>query len=50
MGIRSALIPYHRVQLYVGTGIVEGFEPEKELGEIQLKFQGLLRTLLDSEQ
>lgn len=56
VGIRSALIEsekhkgtrantYH-ARLYAGAGIVAGSEPEKELAEIQLKLQALLKALL----
>lgn len=45
VGIRSALISGNYARLYAGAGIVEGSEPEKELAEIQLKFQGLLKAL-----
>ncbi|ACB53828.1 isochorismate synthase [Crocosphaera subtropica ATCC 51142] len=45
VGIRSALISGNHARLYAGAGIVEGSEPEKELEEIQLKFQGLLKAL-----
>lgn len=56
VGIRSALIetenPSHnqkntyRARLYAGAGIVAGSEPNKELAEIQLKLQALLKALL----
>ncbi|NES23798.1 MAG: isochorismate synthase [Symploca sp. SIO3E6] len=56
VGIRSALIettkplsenwPTCRARLYAGAGIVAGSDPNKELAEIQLKFQALLKTLL----
>ena len=46
VGIRSALIQDNHARLYAGAGIVAGSDPEKELGEIQLKFQALLRALL----
>ncbi len=45
VGIRSALISGNHARLYAGAGIVEGSEPAKELAEIQLKFQGLLKAL-----
>ncbi|MGK7886070.1 MAG: isochorismate synthase MenF [Crocosphaera sp.] len=45
VGIRSALISGNHARLYAGAGIVEGSEPDKELAEIQLKFQGLLKAL-----
>ncbi|MEL4897633.1 isochorismate synthase [Crocosphaera sp. Alani8] len=47
IGIRSALISKNRARLYAGAGIVQGSEPEKELAEIQLKFQALLKALSD---
>ncbi|NER96116.1 MAG: isochorismate synthase [Symploca sp. SIO1B1] len=56
VGIRSALIESTqplseswqtcRARLYAGAGIVAGSDPNKELAEIQLKFQALLKTLL----
>lgn len=49
VGIRSALISGNQARLYAGAGIVEGSEPDKELAEIQLKFQGLLRALLSND-
>ncbi|MFM6546337.1 MAG: chorismate-binding protein, partial [Microcystis panniformis] len=42
---RSALIKGDRARLYAGAGIVAGSDPEKELAEIQLKFQALLKAL-----
>jgi menaquinone-specific isochorismate synthase len=45
VGIRSALIIGDRARLYAGAGIVAGSDPEKELAEIQLKFQALLKAL-----
>jgi menaquinone-specific isochorismate synthase len=45
VGIRSALIEGDRARLYAGAGIVAGSEPDKELAEIQLKFQALLKAL-----
>jgi menaquinone-specific isochorismate synthase len=45
VGIRSALIEGDRARLYAGAGIVAGSDPEKELAEIQLKFQALLKAL-----
>ncbi|HBE36425.1 MAG TPA: hypothetical protein DD990_35340, partial [Cyanobacteria bacterium UBA11368] len=32
-------------RLYAGAGIVAGSDPDKELAEIQLKFQPLLKAL-----
>ncbi|AKG22316.1 isochorismate synthase [Calothrix sp. 336/3] len=46
VGIRSALIDGDRSRLYAGAGIVAGSNPEKELAEIQLKFQALLKGLV----
>jgi menaquinone-specific isochorismate synthase len=45
VGIRSALIEGNHARLYAGAGIVAGSNPEKELTEIQLKFQALLKAL-----
>lgn len=45
VGIRSALINGNRARLYAGAGIVAGSDPDKELAEIQLKFQALLKAL-----
>lgn len=56
VGIRSALIESeksshvrptsYRARLYAGAGIVAGSDPNKELAEIQLKLQALLKALL----
>jgi menaquinone-specific isochorismate synthase len=46
VGIRSALIDGHTARLYAGAGIVAGSDPERELAEVQLKFQPLLRALV----
>lgn len=45
VGIRSALLRGDEATLFAGSGIVEGSEPERELGETELKFQPLLRAL-----
>lgn len=45
VGIRSAIIEGDRARLYAGAGIVAGSDPDKELAEIQLKFQALLKAL-----
>jgi menaquinone-specific isochorismate synthase len=45
VGIRSALIQGHRARLFAGAGIVAGSDPERELAEIQLKFQALAEAL-----
>lgn len=46
VGIRSAIIAGDRAKLYAGAGIVSGSNPDKELAEIQLKFQPLLKALV----
>lgn len=56
VGIRSALLESekparlfastYRARLYAGAGIVAGSDPNKELAEIQLKLQALLKALL----
>jgi menaquinone-specific isochorismate synthase len=46
VGIRSAFLEGCHAQLYAGAGIVSGSDPEKELAEIQLKFQALLKALV----
>ncbi len=46
VGIRSALIDGDRARLYAGAGIVAGSDPNKELAEIQLKLQALLKALV----
>ena len=46
VGIRSALIDGDRARLYAGAGIVAGSNPDKELAEIQLKLQSLLKALV----
>lgn len=46
VGIRSALIDSDRARLYAGAGIVAGSHPDKELAEIQLKLQALLKALV----
>ncbi|ACK73111.1 isochorismate synthase [Gloeothece citriformis PCC 7424] len=46
VGIRSALIQDNIARLYAGAGIVSGSDPDKELAEIQLKFQALMKALL----
>lgn len=46
VGIRSALIDRDRARLYAGAGIVAGSDPDKEIAEIQLKFQALLKALV----
>lgn len=46
VGIRSALLEGCQARLYAGAGIVAGSEPEKELAEIRLKLQTLLKALV----
>lgn len=46
VGIRSATLDGDRARLYAGAGIVAGSDPEKELAEIQLKLQALLKSLV----
>ncbi|MGC9524835.1 MAG: isochorismate synthase [Limnospira sp.] len=46
VGIRSALIDGDRARLFAGAGIVAGSEPDRELAEIQLKLQALLKALI----
>jgi menaquinone-specific isochorismate synthase len=46
VGIRSALIDGDRASLYAGAGIVAGSDPDKELAEIRLKLQALLKSLV----
>lgn len=45
VGIRSALIEGNRARLYAGAGIVAGSDPDREMTEIKLKFQALLKAL-----
>lgn len=46
VGIRSALINGCHARLYAGAGVVAGSDPDKELAEIQLKLQALLKALV----
>ncbi len=46
VGIRSALINGDHARLYAGAGIVTGSKPDKELAEVQLKLQTLLKALV----
>ncbi|MBF2049191.1 MAG: isochorismate synthase [Elainella sp. C42_A2020_010] len=46
VGIRSALLDGNRARLYAGAGIVAGSDPERELAEVKLKLQALLRGLI----
>jgi menaquinone-specific isochorismate synthase len=45
VGIRSALITGDRARLYAGAGIVAGSQIQREVAEIQLKFQPLYQSL-----
>ncbi|MGF1486264.1 MAG: isochorismate synthase MenF [Prochloraceae cyanobacterium] len=46
VGIRSASISGDTARLYAGNGIVAGSHPDKELAEVQLKLQSLLKALV----
>ena len=46
VAIRSALINGDRAILYAGAGIVSGSNPDKELDEVQLKLQSLLKAIV----
>ncbi|PSB05984.1 isochorismate synthase [filamentous cyanobacterium CCP2] len=46
VGIRSALLDGHYARLYAGAGIVAGSDPRREMAEVQLKLQALLRALV----
>jgi menaquinone-specific isochorismate synthase len=46
VGIRSALLDGDRARLYAGAGIVAGSDPDRELAEVKLKLQALLRGLI----
>ncbi len=46
VGIRSALIDGCNARLYAGAGIVAGSDPDRELAEVQLKLQALLKALV----
>jgi menaquinone-specific isochorismate synthase len=45
VGIRSAMINQNQARLYAGAGIVAGSNPDKELAEVQLKLQAMLKAL-----
>ncbi|MDR9403868.1 MAG: chorismate-binding protein, partial [Halothece sp. Uz-M2-17] len=45
VGIRSAMIHNNHARLYAGAGIVAGSNPDKELAEVQLKLQAMLKAL-----
>jgi menaquinone-specific isochorismate synthase len=46
VGIRSALLRGNQARLFAGAGIVAGSDPERELNEVQLKLQALLKALV----
>ncbi|PPS44083.1 isochorismate synthase MenF [Chroococcidiopsis sp. TS-821] len=46
VGIRSAMLDRDRAKLYAGAGIVAGSNPDREVAEIQLKLQALLKALV----
>ncbi|MEC4807128.1 MAG: isochorismate synthase [Jaaginema sp. PMC 1079.18] len=46
VGIRSAFIQGNRARLFAGAGIVSGSNPDKELAEVQLKLQTMLKALV----
>lgn len=46
VGIRSALLEGDRARLYAGAGIVAGSNPARELAEVKLKLQALLKALV----
>ncbi len=46
VGIRSALLDGDRARLFAGAGIVSGSDPDRELIEVELKFQTLLSALV----
>lgn len=45
VGIRSALLHHDRARLMAGAGIVQGSVPQREIAEVQLKLQTMLRSL-----
>ncbi|MBW4652864.1 MAG: isochorismate synthase [Kaiparowitsia implicata GSE-PSE-MK54-09C] len=46
VGIRSALINGCHARLFAGAGIVAGSDPDRELAEVKLKLQALLKALV----
>jgi menaquinone-specific isochorismate synthase len=46
VGIRSAMLEGDRARLYAGAGIVAGSDPARELAEVKLKLQALLKALV----
>jgi menaquinone-specific isochorismate synthase len=47
VGIRSAMVTGNQARLFAGAGIVAGSEIDREVAEIQLKFQSLYQALSD---
>ncbi len=45
VGIRSAMVTGNQARLFAGAGIVAGSEIDREVAEIQLKFQSLYQAL-----
>ena len=45
VGIRSALLHHDRARLMAGAGIVKGSVPQREIAEVKLKLQTMLRSL-----
>jgi menaquinone-specific isochorismate synthase len=45
VGIRSAIVTGNQARLFAGAGIVAGSEIDREVAEIQLKFQSLYQAL-----
>lgn len=45
VGIRSAFLQSDRARLMAGAGIVKGSTPQREVAEVQLKLQTMLRSL-----
>jgi menaquinone-specific isochorismate synthase len=43
---RSALLKGNQARLFAGAGIVAGYDPEKELNEVQMTLQALLQALV----
>ena len=46
VGIRSALLDAHQIQMFAGAGIVKDSDPDSEVAEIQLKLKTLLQALI----
>jgi menaquinone-specific isochorismate synthase len=45
VGIRSAIVTGNQARLFAGAGVVAGSEIDREVAEIQLKFQSLYQAL-----